>query len=556
MHEEYRDENIKQLRDQQVRFAPRAKKLEQAMRAEQLLADLEDSRSYSFDFVCFRITDYRPELSQRRNIKGADLKYDLRLFVEDMSEAADITIEEANESVHTVGDLSRMFSVSTKTISRWRDQGLVSRRFVVGGRKRVGFLQSSVERFVAKNGARIRRGERFSQLSDEEKGEIIERARQLAESGASLSEVTRCLAEQMHRSPETVRYTLKNYDAENASLAIFPNHRGTLTEEDKRSIFQQFHRGSTVNQLCKRYGRTRSSITRILVDVRVARTMELPLDYMYNEDFEDASREPEFLGEMPALDPASRRQRVPADLPPYLAALYDVPLLNREQEYHLFRKMNYLKHKASQLREQLQNSADRAAVMEQIHDLYEQAVAVKNKIVQSNLRLVVSIAKRHMNSTDDFFALVSDGNMSLIRAAEKFDYGRGNKFSTYATWAIMKNFARTIPSEFKHRDRFRTTAEELFLAQSDNRGNPFVEESTQRQRQREVGRILNRLDEREQKIISARFGLAKGSEPLTLKEVGQEMGVTKERIRQLEARALNKLREAASEAKIDVELGS
>ncbi len=554
MHEEYRDQNIKELRDQQVRFAPRAKKLEQASRAENLLAELDDARDYSFDFVCFRVTDYRPERSTRRTMKGVDLRHDLRLLVDDMSEAADVAVEDAAEPVHTVGDLSRMFNVSTKTIGRWRDQGLVSRRFLVGGRKRVGFLQSSVDRFIAANRARIRRGERFSQLTEEEKGEIIERARQLAEDGATLSEVTRQLAVQMNRSPETVRYTLKNFDKQNSALAIFPNHRGTLTEEDKRSIFQQFHRGTSVPQLCKRYGRSRSSIQRILLDVRMARTMELPLDYMYNEDFEDASREAEFLGDMPAADKATRRPRVPSGLPPYLAALYDVPLLNREQEHHLFRKMNYLKHKAHQLRGTLDRCEDRAQTMDEIHRLYESAVAVKNKIVQANLRLVVSIAKRHMSSTDDFFALVSDGNMSLIRAAEKFDYGRGNKFSTYATWAIMKNFARTIPTEFKHRDRFRTTAEELFLAQSDDRSNPFLAESTQRQRQREVGRILNRLDDREQKIISARFGLAKGSEPLTLKEVGEEMGVTKERIRQLEARALTKLREAAQEAKIDVDL--
>ena len=169
---------------------------------------------------------------------------------------------------------------------------------------------------------------------------------------------------------------------------------------------------------------------------------------------------------------------------------------------------------------------------------------------------VVQALEQHVASTDDFFALVSDGNMSLIRAVEKFDYSRGNKFSTYASWAIMKNFARTIPSEFKHRDRFRTTAEELFLARQDDRLDPYVEETVQRSRQRELSKILNRLDEREQKIITARFGLARGSKPLTLKQVGEEMGVTKERIRQLEARALSKLREAADEAKIDVELGS
>src|SRR5690606_33103726 len=107
-----------------------------------------------------------------------------------------------------------------------------------------------------------------------------------------------------------------------------------------------------------------------------------------------------------------------------------------------------LKHKASRIRESLQSArGNKTALMDEIEALYEQAVKTKNKIVQANLRLVVSIAKRHMGSSDDFFALVSDGNMSLIRAVEKFDYSRGNKFSTYASWAIMKNFARTIPNE-------------------------------------------------------------------------------------------------------------
>lgn len=553
MHDDYRDSMVKQLRDQQVRFAPRAKQLQQAARAEALLGEIELDRNYAYDFLCYRITDYRAEKATRHNISGADVRHDLRLFVEDLSEAADISVHDTLEPVHTVEDLSRMFNVSTKTISRWREQGLVSRRFVVDGRRRVGFLHSSVERFVDSNRDKVRRGERFSQLTDDEKGEIIERARSLAETGSNLSEVTRRLSDQMHRSPETVRYTLKNFDRENPSLAIFPDHNGALSEEEKRSIFQQHHRGASISALCKRYGRTRSSIMRILAEMRAGRILELPLDYIFNEDFTDPSKAEEILGPLPGADTPPRKTRVPSGLPPYLAALYDVALLTREQEYHLFRKMNFLKHQAAELRQQITPRSAKAAVMDEIEALYEQAVKVKNQIVQANLRLVVSIAKRHMNSTDDFFGLVSDGNMSLIRAAEKFDYSRGNKFSTYASWAIMKNYARTIPTEFKHRDRFRTTAEEMFLAREDERKNPYLEETEHRRRQRQVLRILNRLDDREQKIISARFGLGRGNEPLTLKEVGAEMGVTKERIRQLEARALIKLREAADKEKIELE---
>ena len=208
--------------------------------------------------------------------------------------------------MHTVDELSRKFKVSTKTISRWRDAGLVSRRMLFGGRKRVGFLQSSVDQFVARNRGKIKRGERFSQLSEDEKSEMIERARQLVEGGSSLSEVTRQLSEQMRRSPETIRYTLKNFDADHQSLAIFPNHRGALSAEDKRSIFKLYTHGSTVAQLCKRFKRTRTSIQRILLDMRLDQIGELPLDYIYNEDFESVEREAEYLGPVPQPATAPR----------------------------------------------------------------------------------------------------------------------------------------------------------------------------------------------------------------------------------------------------------
>jgi RNA polymerase primary sigma factor/RNA polymerase sigma factor len=249
---------------------------------------------------------------------------------------------------------------------------------------------------------------------------------------------------------------------------------------------------------------------------------------------------------------SSRKSRAPSGLPPYLASLYEVPLLSKGQECHLFRKFNFLKHAASKLRDSIELGRARSSVMDKIEQLYDEAVKTKNQIVQANLRLVVSIAKRHVTVVEDFFQLVSDGNMSLIRAVEKFDYARGNKFSTYASWAIMKNYARTIPQEFKHRDRFRTTSDEMFNDAQDERADLYEQESAQYQRKRQIGRILSRLDEREQKIIISRFGLDHRQEPLTLKEVGVEMGVTKERIRQIEARALNKLRLAAKEERIEL----
>ena len=163
MHSDYKCDSIRELRDQQSRFAPRDKKLQQIDAAEKLLLEIQDDRNYNFEFVCFRITSYRPTNGPIVKIKGPDLRHDLHNFIEDLSESADCAADEYGQPVHTVDELSKMFNVSTKTISRWRQQGLVSRKFIFdGGRKRVGFLHSSVDQFVKNNRDKVKRGERFS----------------------------------------------------------------------------------------------------------------------------------------------------------------------------------------------------------------------------------------------------------------------------------------------------------------------------------------------------------------------------------------------------------
>jgi len=117
MHSDYLNPVIRQLRDQQVRFAPREKKIEQVTQAERLLAELDPRRIYPYEYICYRITNYRPESYPDLRLSGQEASHDLRLFVEDVSDAAGVPAEAAGEAVLTVEELARRFSVSTKTIS-------------------------------------------------------------------------------------------------------------------------------------------------------------------------------------------------------------------------------------------------------------------------------------------------------------------------------------------------------------------------------------------------------------------------------------------------------
>ena len=290
----------------------------------------------------------------------------------------------------------------------------------------------------------------------------------------------------------------------------------------------------------------------------------------------------------------------------YLKEIGKVPLLSAEEEIELAQKMEAGEMAKSQLEEAGDDLDDEAK--KELQKLIAQGDYAKKKLAEANLRLVVSIAKRYVGRGMLFLDLIQEGNLGLIKAVEKFDYRKGYKFSTYATWWIRQAITRAIA------DQARTIRIPVHMVETINKlirvsrqllqelgREPTPEEIAEEmdipvERVREILKIsqepvsletpigeeedshlgdfiqddnvpvpadaaaftllkeqlvevLSTLTEREQKVLRLRFGLDDGR-ARTLEEVGKVFNVTRERIRQIEAKALRKLRHPSRSRKL------
>lgn len=274
---------------------------------------------------------------------------------------------------------------------------------------------------------------------------------------------------------------------------------------------------------------------------RAERLQKIEIGYLYHDSF-DAVHGEKIL-RPPEVDPAvSRARRAPTGADFYMSRLYEVPLLSQEEETHLFRKMNYLKFRADRLRQQLDPRRAKVSQLDEIERLLAEAQAVRNQIIEANLRLVFALAKRYASvGSAAFDEFVGEGHVTLMRAVEKFDFSRGVRFSTYATWALVNGSNALLKKQNPaNRLTFGMSIDGVEDYVTDYRTSAADEDALQELRH-QVEQLLVGLNSRERAIIEARFGFNPTHAP-TLKQVGQDLGVSKERVRQLQQRALRKLR--------------
>lgn len=283
------------------------------------------------------------------------------------------------------------------------------------------------------------------------------------------------------------------------------------------------------------------------------RLRALKIEYIPSEDFTrpDAEHrcEPSRRRGDRAGAAVGRGERVLSDV----GRMCQDRLLTPDEELELFRRMNYLKFKADTRRSK---GAPGARAIAEVERLMNEATAVRNAIVRANMRLVVANAKRFINANNSFDELVSEGSVALLRAVEKFDYSRGNRFSTYATRSIRNNLFHLVIDRQRARNTVSLADDELLRAATDDRAIPAVTEKRLGAAKAAIRFLLERLDAQERKVIVSRFGLATDAASKTLKEIAGEMGISRERVRQIEGRALRTLHRLAEHLDVEICIAS
>ena len=219
-------------------------------------------------------------------------------------------------------------------------------------------------------------------------------------------------------------------------------------------------------------------------------------------------------------------------------------LMKGVEEKLMFQRFNFCKRRLTQLQKIIKRDGLTRETAEKFLEWHRRFEHFREYLVRTNLALVLAMAKRTRLGEVDFAEVVSEGNMALIRAVDKFNVDRGFKFSTYACRAILKAFSRTSLKASKHRTRFPVEFEpEMEKSDWSDRKRDMVEEDCIDELKQIVDRNLADLSNVEATVIRRRFNWEQQEEsPLTLEEVGQIIGVTKERVRQIQNKALAKIR--------------
>lgn len=278
-----------------------------------------------------------------------------------------------------------------------------------------------------------------------------------------------------------------------------------------------------------------------------------PVDYIPCETFENLKlkeiNEELEATELYEMDPGDLTETT-SDLPRYIAKMYTIPLLSNKGEQLLFKKMNFLRYSADQIHLKRKGKKVGLHQTRKYNSYLSEADTIQKQIIEANLRLAFSIARKFSGGKISFDDLVSEANLILLKAVRKFDYSKGFRFSTYATHSIQRHIYGLM-KKTQRKDKKEVNTSETILRETVIATDQDIDIHTEEKVKMLLTNMGHNLEEREQHIIRERFGFNKTGKTRTLQSLSDDLGLCKERVRQLHHKALEKLKGLAQELNIE-----
>lgn len=529
----------------QLRYAPRETRLRQMRSAEALAEEITPGQDYPHDYIVFRLTGYRPDRSEHSDTiyAGETILADLAVLVERLSDSLNLTSEELGESCLTMPQLQAHWSVSERTINRYRRSGLIGHRVVIDGQPRLVFTQAQINRFAALRAEQLERAGAFSRLDADVEKRVLARARRYRERlGLSLNQAAERLAGRFQRGQETIRQLLLRHDEGAGDLAIFRD-AGPLEATQRRAIHRAWRRGLPIEALCRRYGRSRSSIHRTINEQRalLLRTLDLrgPTAATFaREDADSVILAPEAVWQGLDLAPPTSLELLLQH-----AAQRDLPDADAEQA--LCAALHFLRFDAARSIDALPQHQPPATELDRIETSLRWASRLKLALVISHLRLAVQTIERYIER--ELYQLPADtvpelyelSVRALCEAVRMHDPFKGGRLAAPAGLRLTKLLALSGARPSDTLALARTDPAEIILPDVRPRLDTW-------QSWLELPGFaparMHRLDAMQREVLLRRYGPT-AHLPRTIAQAAADLDMTPQRLIRLERGAIRALYE-------------
>ncbi len=547
---------------EQLRYAPADTRRREMDAAEALLREINPEQNYPEDYVVFRITAYRPELTEQNVLMGEPLQRELGIFIERLSDSLKLSTEIYAPRVPlSKEEAAERLGVGVSTLTRYRKRGLVAHQIVwPNGKQRLGYFADAVDHFAQTHSDTVNYARTVHHLTTAQKDELFRRARRYQQSlGLSLNETAGRLAPKFNRSKEAVRQLLKRHDARRSTESIFAEI-GPMTNRLQDTLLRAHDRCIPVRAMVSRYKRSRPTLYRVIHQSRARRLQRLALNPIVLPTFQLDDAADILLSPTVVRTNFNPHLSFGGEATVWVADIESrKQTLTEEAETAWFGALNFLLHTTAEDRFSLDKHHPAARELDVMETRLRWAVRLKARIIDAHLPSLLSTLQVHLghklldSKSQEVRQLHRIALRVASRTVDQHDPTRGNRFAALlqlnlsrALAQIMSNDAdpttTNIPGRAVAKAKPKTAGRTLIL--SDMQFELYSWQPAVDLREAHRFHILRSgLSDETQTILNARFGLETYA-PQTCVELANEFNKTPEQIAAIEYRAQRVIRAA------------